>query len=146
MPKTKNNILPGDIGEYSYGVGYKVITISLKIPIEQLKIPIDQVNDQVKTAIEEVKKAGLKNADLDAEVSTYLDAEVIKTKDGHEYIDIRGRGYYNREYDGYGRIVAGRIVALELKAAARTITKEEYAYHINTLPLEDLGYLRQTNG
>jgi len=131
--KYRPPMLPGNITEYYYSFPYKGVAIVLRIPIEQLGIPIDQV----KAAIEEVKKAGLKNAGLNAEVSTYLDAEVI-TEDGHKYVELRNRGYYNREYDGYGRIVAGSIVALELEAAARAITKEEYSHHINTLPLWDL--------
>jgi len=121
-------ILPGGIAEYSYNFVYKGFTIELRIPIGQLGIPINQV----KTAIEEVKKAGLKNAGLDAEVSTYLDAEVI-TEDGHKYVELRDRLYWKGEDKGYSS-----IAALELKAAARAITKEEYSYHINTLPLENL--------
>ncbi|MFP3278338.1 MAG: hypothetical protein RXO43_02135 [Candidatus Micrarchaeota archaeon] len=121
----KPTILPGGIAEYSYNSVYKGFTIELRIPIEQLGIPIEQV----KTEIKKVMEAG-----LDAEVSTsYLDAEVITTKDGHEYVELRYRAYWNEEDKGYSS-----FAALVIKAAAREITKEEYSYHINTLPLENL--------
>jgi len=119
----KPTILPGGIAEYPSNFVYKGFTIELRIPIEQLGIPINQV----KTEIEKVKKAC-----LDAEVSTYLDAEVI-TEGGHKYVELRDRVYWNGEDKGYSS-----IAALEIKAAARAITKEEYSYHINTLPLENL--------
>jgi len=139
--KIKNEIsefeppmLPGGVTEYYYSFLYKGFTIVVRIPIEQLRIPIDQV----KTAIEEVKKAGSKNAGLDAEVSTYLDAKVIETKDGHKYLELRNRGYWKGEYKG-----DSSIVTLELKEAARVITNEEYSYHINQLPLEYLDLRRR---